>query len=96
MRTEGLGIGIFFLVAGVLFLLDAIEVLDLRPEFLLPLLLIGFGIALLASGRGEPAQEASREREAGPPEEPLAPPPPTPPPPEDHEEDDEEEDDEER
>lgn len=77
MRREGLGVGIFFLAAGVLFLLDALEALDLRPEFLLPLLLIGFGIALIASGR-EPAPAEERVREHPPPEEEIPPPPPPP------------------
>lgn len=87
MRRDGLGVGIFFLVAGVLFLLDAVEVLDLRAQFLLPLLLIGFGIALIASGREPaPAEErpAIEEREEQVPPEP---PPPTPPPTDEHEDD---------
>lgn len=88
MRRGGLGVGIFFLVAGVLFLLDAVEVLDLRPQFLLPLLLIGFGIALIASGREPaPAEErpALEDREEQVPQEPA---PPTPPPTDEHEDDD--------
>jgi len=77
MRREGLGIGIFFLAAGVLFLLDALETLDLRAEFLLPLLLIGFGIALIAGGREPaPAPEPAHEHE---PEAERVPPPPPPP-----------------
>lgn len=93
MSREGLGVGIFFLAAGVLFLLDAVELIDLRAEFLLPLLLIGFGIALIASG-GRPARDDRyveerrvedrrlEERHVDEPEEqiPPTPPPPTPPP----------------
>jgi len=79
MRREGLGVGIFFLAAGVLFLLDALEALDIRAEFLLPLLLVGFGIALIASGR-EPAP--AEEGDHGHPPAEDAPPPP--PPPTDH------------
>lgn len=92
MRREGLGIGIFFLAAGVLFLMDALGALDLRAEFLLPLLLIGFGIALIASGRDRaPAEELppAEDREVPVREEqvPPEPPPPTPPPPPDEVED---------
>ncbi len=77
MRREGLGIGIFFLAAGVLFLLDALETLDLRAEFLLPLLLIGFGIALIAGGREPaPAPEPAHEHEPETTEGVLPPPPP--------------------
>jgi len=77
MRREGLGIGIFFLAAGVLFLLDALETLDLRAEFLLPLLLIGFGIALIAGGR-EPAPAPEPAHEHVPEAERVPPPPPPP------------------
>lgn len=89
MRRAGLGVGIFFLAAGVLFLLDAIEALDLRAEFLLPLLLIGFGIALIAGGR-EPAPAEERAPEHAPTEE-TPPPPPIEPPAEEERDEDVEE-----
>lgn len=91
MRRPGLGVGIFFLAAGVLFLLDALEALDLRAEFLLPLLMIGFGIALIAGGR-EPAPAEERTPEHAPIEEaPPPPPPPTDPPAEEERDEDVEE-----
>lgn len=83
MRREGLGVGIFFLAAGVLFLLDALEALDIRAEFLLPLLLVGFGIALIASGR-EPAPAEEGDHGHPPAEEDDHEHPPPPPPPTDH------------
>jgi hypothetical protein len=43
--------GLFFVIAGVGFLLDRLEVWDLRPGYLLPMLLIVLGIAVLAGGR---------------------------------------------
>jgi hypothetical protein len=45
------GTGIFFLIAGVLFLLDQLNVVDLRGSYLLPALLIAFGVALLVGTR---------------------------------------------
>ena len=63
MRREGLAVGLFFLAAGALFLLDALEVVSIRAGYLWPLLLIGFGIALIAGGRRrpEPAPEERRD-----------------------------------
>ena len=43
--------GIFFIVAGVAFLLDRLEVWDLQARYLLPILLIVLGIAVLIGGR---------------------------------------------
>ncbi len=51
VHPGALGLGLFYVSAGVLFLLDRLEVLDLRPRYLLPLLLIGLGVAVLAGGR---------------------------------------------
>lgn len=66
MRREGIAIGLFFVAAGVLFLLDALEVLTVRATYLWPLLLIGFGIALIAGGRRRPEPApAATDREAG-------------------------------
>ena len=42
-----LGFGMFFIVAGVLFLLERLGVLELRAAVLWPLLLIALGVALL-------------------------------------------------
>lgn len=43
-----LGAGVFFVLAGVLFLLDQLDVLTLRASYLWPVLLIGLGVAVLA------------------------------------------------
>jgi hypothetical protein len=42
--------GILFALAGVVFLLDALEVWKLRVDYLVPLALIVLGLAVLASG----------------------------------------------
>jgi Domain of unknown function (DUF5668) len=42
--------GVLFVLAGVLFLLDALEVWRLRVDYLVPLGLIVLGLAVLASG----------------------------------------------
>lgn len=43
--------GVFFLVAGVAFLLDRLDVWNLRVRYLLPVLLIALGIGVLIGGR---------------------------------------------
>ena len=43
--------GLFFIVAGVVFLLDRLELFDLRIRVLWPLLLILLGFAVLLGGR---------------------------------------------
>jgi hypothetical protein len=43
-------IGVLFVLAGVVFLLDALEVWELRVDYLVPLGLIVLGLAVLASG----------------------------------------------
>lgn len=43
-----IGAGVFFVLAGVLFLLDQLDVLTLRASYLWPALLIGLGVAVLA------------------------------------------------
>jgi hypothetical protein len=42
--------GAFFVLAGVAFLLQALGAWTLRAEYLVPLLLIGFGLAVLLGG----------------------------------------------
>jgi len=42
--------GVLFVLAGVVFLLDALDVWRLRGEYLVPLGLIVLGLAVLASG----------------------------------------------
>ena len=44
-----LGFGMFFIVAGVLFLLERLGVFDIRAAVLWPLLLITLGVALLVA-----------------------------------------------
>ena len=42
-------VGVLFVLAGVLFLLDALEVWKLRIDYLVPLALIVLGLAVVAS-----------------------------------------------
>jgi hypothetical protein len=51
-RVDGvtLGAGLFFIIAGLLFLLDELDILAVTGRFLLPLVLIVAGVALLAGG----------------------------------------------
>ena len=42
-------VGVLFVLAGVLFLLDALEVWKLRIDYLVPLGLIVLGLAVMAS-----------------------------------------------
>lgn len=62
--SRGVGFGIFFVAAGVLFFLDALEVVRVRGAYVWPLLLIGLGLAVLFGGLGRRAK-----REAAPPRE---------------------------
>jgi hypothetical protein len=50
-NRSALVFGLFFVIAGVGFLLDRLEVWDLRARYLLPLLLIVLGVAVLVGGR---------------------------------------------
>lgn len=43
--------GLFFIVAGVAFLLDRLDVWDLKVRYVFPFLLIVLGFAVLAGGR---------------------------------------------
>ena len=43
-------VGVLFVLAGVVFLLDALGVWRLRGDYLVPLALIELGLAVLASG----------------------------------------------
>jgi hypothetical protein len=42
--------GLVFVAAGIVFLLDALEVWELRGEYLVPIALIVLGIVVVASG----------------------------------------------
>jgi len=50
-NRSALVFGVFFIVAGVAFLLDRLEVWNLQARYLLPILLIVLGIAVLIGGR---------------------------------------------
>ena len=43
--------GLFFTAAGIVFLLDRVGAIDLRARYLLPLTLIGLGLAMVLGGR---------------------------------------------
>jgi uncharacterized membrane protein HdeD (DUF308 family) len=43
-------VGLLFVLAGVVFLLDALEVWKLRGDYLVPLGLVVIGLVVLASG----------------------------------------------
>ena len=43
-------VGMLFVLAGIVFLLDALEVWELRVDYLVPLGLIVVGLVVLASG----------------------------------------------
>jgi hypothetical protein len=45
-----LAVGVLFMLAGVVFLLDALEVWELRADYLVPLGLVVLGLIVLASG----------------------------------------------
>jgi hypothetical protein len=45
-----LAVGVLFVLAGVVFLLDALEVWKLRADYLVPLGLVVLGLIVLASG----------------------------------------------
>jgi hypothetical protein len=49
--SGALGFGIFFIVAGAIFLLDRLEVFEIRGAVLWPVLLIALGVALLIAAR---------------------------------------------
>jgi LiaI-LiaF-like transmembrane region len=42
--------GLVFVAAGIVFLLDALEVWNLRGEYLVPIALIVLGLVVVASG----------------------------------------------
>ena len=46
------GAGVFFVLAGAVFLLDGLEVISVGTAWLWPLLLIAAGVALVLAGRG--------------------------------------------
>jgi Domain of unknown function (DUF5668) len=49
----GLAFGVAFVAAGVLFLLDRLEVWDMKASYVLPIFLIALGVAILLGGRSK-------------------------------------------
>jgi uncharacterized membrane protein YkvI len=54
----GIGAGVFFLLVGVVFLLDELDVWTVRLSFVLPLLLIGVGLALVLGWAASAGRDA--------------------------------------
>lgn len=52
MNRAALIWGIFFVVAGIAFLLDRLDVWHPRARYVVPLVLIALGAAILVGGRG--------------------------------------------
>jgi hypothetical protein len=52
-------VGLVFIALGTLFLLDEYDVVRLRPALVLPILLVGLGLGLLAGVR-EPRRHVPR------------------------------------
>jgi hypothetical protein len=46
-----LALGVAFVVVGILFLLDRLDVWDLKASYLLPVVLIAIGVAILVGAR---------------------------------------------
>ena len=49
--VTALVVGVMFIVIGALFLLDEYDALDLDAVFILPVLVIGLGVAIMLGGR---------------------------------------------
>ena len=58
-NRSALVFGIFFIVSGVAFLLDRLNLWDLRVRYLAPVLLIALGIAVLLGGRSSQSSGGS-------------------------------------
>lgn len=54
-----LAMGVFFVLAGGAFLLEALDVWNLRVRHVWPLVLIGFGVAIVA---GSLTRDTGRDR----------------------------------
>lgn len=63
--------GTLYVVLGVLFLLDRLDVLSISGAYMLPVLLIGLGAAIIAGSLRRPAREPAPE--PAPPSEPTDP-----------------------
>ena len=49
-----LAFGVAFIVAGMLFVLDRLDVWELRASYVLPIVLIALGIGIVVGGRSKP------------------------------------------
>jgi hypothetical protein len=58
-------IGLLFIAAGTLFLLESLDVMTVRPGVLWPILVIGFGIGIALGGR--PRSDPNEEYPPPPP-----------------------------
>lgn len=58
-NRSALVFGLFFIVAGVMFLLDRLDVWNLQARYLLPILLIVLGIVVLIGGFSRSGGERS-------------------------------------
>ena len=58
MNLTSLVSGAVFIVLGVIFLLDRLTIIDVTPGIVLPILLVGVGVGVLAGSlRREPGPE---------------------------------------
>jgi hypothetical protein len=51
MNRSAVALGVFFVLAGVAFLLDQLDVWNLRARYFLPSVVIALGVAILIGGR---------------------------------------------
>ena len=49
MSRGTFGAGVFYALVGVVFLLDRVDAIDLRPVLAFPLLVVAAGVAVLAA-----------------------------------------------
>jgi len=50
-NRSGIAFGVFFVIAGLAFLLERLDVWELEPRLLAPALLIAIGFAVLSGSR---------------------------------------------
>ncbi len=62
-QRRGVAIGVVFVVLGLLFLLEAVEVFEIPPATLWPLLLIALGIGVLAGTGGNQGDDPPARRD---------------------------------
>jgi hypothetical protein len=62
-------LGLLFIAAGTLFLLEALDVITIRSGILWPILVIGFGLGVALGGR--PTRDSKGEPPAPPADDPI-------------------------